>query len=337
MFVINAYNNAKHTSHIFRYSQTVQTNSLRFEQFVHRLEMNSKRAVYALIIFLCIIVIIEIYIKLPNKPLTTHDAIRHEALINHHKPEAQLNEDDSEVSEVSVIVLWWTSFIDGLEYTKNCGNHICRFTGNRKYLNHAKTKVTFINSKFNFNSVPNKPTTRNIFVILQTLLFYGSNLDVSSLPLPRHPKHIWALFHEESPKNKPLLMYRSALEQFNLTATFSQHSDFPLSLQYLESYEKLIDLQYYIDVNEKNRLQSNENVAPILYLQSICNTMSDRDAYVAELMKYIRIDSFGKCLNNNKSIPKRYFQQLHYDLDTITLGNYVKCKYLVAVCRVMII
>lgn len=132
-------------------------------------------------------------------------------------------------------------------------------------------------------------------------------------------------------------MYRSALEQFNLTATFSQHSDFPLTLQYLESYEKLIDLQYYIDVNEKNRLQSNENVAPILYLQSICNTMSDRDAYVTELMKYIRIDSFGKCLNNNKSIPKRYYQQLHYDLDTITLGNYVKCKYFVAVCRVMII
>lgn len=111
--------------------------------------MIPKRPIFALIVFLCIIVIIEIYIKLPSKPLsTTHDAIRHEALVNHHKTEVQLTEDDSEVSEVSVIVLWWTSFIDGLEYTKNCGNHICRFTGNRKYLNHAKTKVNFGNFIF---------------------------------------------------------------------------------------------------------------------------------------------------------------------------------------------
>lgn len=101
-------------------------------------------------------------------------------------------------------------------------------------------------------------------------------------------------------------MYRSALELFNLTATFSQYSNFPLTAQYLESYEKLIDLQYFVGVEEKNRLQSNENIAPVLYLQSICDTMSDRDAYVAELMKHIRIDSFGKCLNNNKAIPKRY-------------------------------
>lgn len=102
-------------------------------------------------------------------------------------------------------------------------------------------------------------------------------------------------------------MYRSALELFNLTATFSQISDFPLTLQYLESYEKLIDLHGFIDVEEKNRIQSDENIAPILYLQSICDTMSDRDAYVAELMKFIRIDSLGKCLNNSKNIPKRYF------------------------------
>lgn len=100
-------------------------------------------------------------------------------------------------------------------------------------------------------------------------------------------------------------MYRPALEWFNLTATFSRYSDFPLTLQYLEGYEQLIDSQYFVDVSEKNRLQHDENFAPILYLQSICDTMSDRDAYVSELMKYIRIDSYGKCLNNNKTLPKR--------------------------------
>lgn len=126
------------------------------------------------------------------------------------------------------------------------------------------------------------------------------------MPIPKGmSKHIWALYHEESPKNVPLLMYQQALQLFNLTATFNGNSDFPLTLQYLDSYDKLIDRQYFLNVDEKNRLQSDEGLAPILYMQSICDTMSGRDEYIGELMKHIRIDSYGRCLNNNKNIPKR--------------------------------
>lgn len=136
-------------------------------------------------------------------------------------------------------------------------------------------------------------------------MFYGSNLEVENMPIPRLPKHVWALYHEESPKNVPLLMYQQALQLFNLTATFNRNSDFPLTLQYLETYEKLVDKQYFISVEEKNRLQSEEGLAPVLFIQSICDTLSGRDDYVASLMKHIRVDSYGKCLNNNKSLPKR--------------------------------
>lgn len=41
-----------------------------------------------------------------------------------------------------------------------------------------------------------------------------------------------------------------------------------------------------------------KNLAPLLYIQSNCDTASNRDSYVAELMKYIHIDSYGTCLNN---------------------------------------
>lgn len=47
------------------------------------------------------------------------------------------------------------------------------------------------------------------------------------------------------------------------------------------------------------------NLAPLLYIQSDCDTASNRDIYVAELMKYIRIDSYGACLNNAQ-LEKRY-------------------------------
>lgn len=125
------------------------------------------------------------------------------------------------------------------------------------------------------------------------------------MPLPRSSTHIWALLHEESPKNMPFLMYNPTIDLFNLTATFSQNSDFPLTLQYLESLEKLIDRKYFIDVKEKNSLQINSNLAPVLFIQSICTTMSARDEYVSELMKYVAVDSYGKCLNN-KVLPKRF-------------------------------
>lgn len=125
------------------------------------------------------------------------------------------------------------------------------------------------------------------------------------MPLPRQQNHLWALLHEESPKNVPSLMYRSTLSLFNLTGTFSQNSDFPLTLQYLENFEKLVDKQYFVDVGKKTRLQMEEDLAPVLYIQSICDAMSDRDAYVGELMKYIAVDSYGKCLNNKKNLPKR--------------------------------
>lgn len=124
------------------------------------------------------------------------------------------------------------------------------------------------------------------------------------MPLPRSSKHLWALFHEESPKNVPLLQFQPATSLFNITATYSQQSDMPLTLQALESFNALIDKKYYVDVQEKSRLQVDDGLAPILYVQSICDTMSGRDDYVDELMKYIDVDAYGKCLNN-RPMPKR--------------------------------
>lgn len=49
--------------------------------------------------------------------------------------------DDSQMSEAAAILLWWTPFIGEMEYTKNCGNSVCFFTGNHKYINHEKFKV----------------------------------------------------------------------------------------------------------------------------------------------------------------------------------------------------
>ena len=43
-----------------------------------------------------------------------------------------------------------------------------------------------------------------------------------------------------------------------------------------------------------------DGLAPIAYVQSGCDTPSMRDEWVAELMKFIKVDSYGECLNNKQ-------------------------------------
>lgn len=54
-----------------------------------------------------------------------------------------------------------------------------------------------------------------------------------------------------------------------------------------------------------------EGLAPVVYVQSSCDAPSDRDSYVTELMKFIKIDSYGKCLNN-KQLPTKWVLPNHF-------------------------
>jgi alpha-1,3-fucosyltransferase 10 len=77
-------------------------------------------------------------------------------------------------------------------------------------------------------------------------MFYGSKFNLTDLPLPRNGQiRDWALLHEESPKNSPPLSHLEALELFNLTATFSRYSHFPLTLQYLKNADVLSGKHIY--------------------------------------------------------------------------------------------
>jgi hypothetical protein len=55
---------------------------------------------------------------------------------------------------------------------------------------------------------------------------------------------------------------------------------------------------YFVSTSIKNELR--KTLAPVVFVQSDCDTPSERDTYVAELMKYIPVDSYGTCLNNKK-------------------------------------
>ena len=120
-------------------------------------------------------------------------------------------------------------------------------------------------------------------------------------------EHQWGLFHEESPKNNPILHHEKTIQLFNYTATFRRNSHYPLVTMTLASLEELLRKPLY-NLDEKN----NNGLAPVVFIQSGCNPPSDRDAYVVELMKYIPVDSYGACLHN-KDLPPEYVNPLTMD------------------------
>ncbi|XP_014716068.1 alpha-(1,3)-fucosyltransferase 11 [Equus asinus] len=131
----------------------------------------------------------------------------------------------------------------------------------------------------------------------RALLFYGTDFRASEAPLPRMGHQSWALLHEESPLNNFLLSHGPGIRLFNLTATFSRHSDYPLPLQWLPG---TVYLRSAAPPLQERAEWRRRGYAPLLYLQSHCDVPADRDRYVRELMRYIRVDSYGKCLQNRE-------------------------------------
>lgn len=202
------------------------------------------------------------------------------------------------------IILWWTESFPGRAETRNCPGHIqCEVLTSRTY-----------REKYPISS----------------FLFYGSNINFSDLPLPRDPVNtIWGLYHEESPRNVEVFLHEPALKIFNFTSTFSRYSDVPYPLQYLENPEDITSRKHYIETSKKNLLL--KEIAPILYLQSDCETSTERDEYVKELMKYITIDSYGTCLNN-KQLPQNLKDDYLNILSNTDFLNFVaRYKFVIAI------
>ncbi|KAL9925742.1 alpha-(1,3)-fucosyltransferase B [Glossina fuscipes] len=182
------------------------------------------------------------------------------------------------------LILWWNAMPNDYGSTSLCDWHFCRFTTQRKHL--AKAKA---------------------------VLFYGSDIDIGDLPLPRFPGQLWALLHEESPRNVAFMPYQQWLQHFNFTSTFSRYSDAPLTTYYLPKVENLTSPTYVIPVADKSG-QNNQGL--VFFMQSDCDTMSGRDDYVRELMNYVTIDSYGACLKNHE-LPDSLQEQQHDYLNNL--------------------
>ena len=197
-----------------------------------------------------------------------------------HKPVFLPPENESEYP----IIVWWTPFTALQRVINKCSGGTCLSTHSRTELENPETAA---------------------------FMFYGSDLDWRDLPLPRKPHHLWALLHEESPKNNWVFATDAGISLFNITATCSRYSHYPLVTQFLHSLKKL-NQPVRVPTSEK----SKGDLGLVMYLHSDCDPPSDRDSYIEELMKYIKVDSYGRCLHN-RDLPEHLLDTLTFNSDDI--------------------
>ncbi|XP_046366611.2 alpha-(1,3)-fucosyltransferase 10-like isoform X1 [Haliotis rufescens] len=157
-------------------------------------------------------------------------------------------------------------------------------------------------------------------------LFYGSLFLSSGLPLPRKDGDLWALVHEESPKNNEwLFSFESTMELFNYTATFQRGSDYPFPTHWLTNLDALLSKEYLVPTHKKNLLRTEGGLAPIIFVHSDCHTPSNREQYIKLLQKYVDVDSYGSCLHN-KDFPEEL-------KDVDGMGGYMKEDFFKLIAR----
>ena len=109
--------------------------------------------------------------------------------------------------------------------------------------------------------------------------------------------HIYK-YTEESPNNNWGIATAEGISLFNLTSTPSCSSSYPLVTQYLKDVQSLLH-----PLKTPIEKKSKDDKGLVMYLQFDCGPPSDRDSYVKELMKHVKVDSYGQCLHN-RDLPE---------------------------------
>lgn len=191
------------------------------------------------------------------------------------KPQIRL-ENELEIGEKAKLaskskeftIILWTDFFQTKDYIQNwqsnCDYTNCQFTSNRDSYHEA-----------------------------DALMFHSADIKTSDLPTgTRNPQQRWIYLNHESPSHTVFQPVAALNGLINWTVTYRLDSDFSLSPVFLplESVKPELSINHY-------------RPGKVAWFVSNCKTPSNRESYVDELKKYIRVDIFGTC-GNLTCLPK---------------------------------
>ncbi len=109
---------------------------------------------------------------------------------------------------------------------------------------------------------------------------------------PKLPGQLWVGWSMESAENYPRLKDPAFMRRFDLTMTYRLDSDVPVP--YFSFYSSAQNLANAL----RRPPEPKTDAAPLAMFISSRIDRSGRRAYARELMRYLKIDSYGKFLNN---------------------------------------
>jgi hypothetical protein len=112
-------------------------------------------------------------------------------------------------------------------------------------------------------------------------------------PLPPSKDIPWVLTGVENPVYTAVLRNADFMSQFHLSRSYRLDSDFPSPTFRKPSLEPPVAFE--------------NKTGDIMAAFSNCERV--RTAYLGQLMKYIKVDSYGGCLHNKEGLTKRYIGQ----------------------------
>ncbi|ORX62555.1 hypothetical protein DM01DRAFT_1330684 [Hesseltinella vesiculosa] len=116
-------------------------------------------------------------------------------------------------------------------------------------------------------------------------------------PAYKGPEQKWVLYSMETPFSSIFRINQDKMNQFDYLASYHRKSAFLFPYYSPEALD-VADRPLPTDF-----VKSKVKGAPVLWIASNCAATNSRQTYIAELMKYIQVDSYGDCLNN-KPWPK---------------------------------
>lgn len=162
-------------------------------------------------------------------------------------------------------------------------------------------------------------------------VYHPDHLSGQTAPLlPINPSiSIWGIIFEESPVFCKECYIDNVLTLFNYSSTYSRYSTVPFPLQWMLALNNITSKMYFVETSKKNSFLNE--ISPIVYLQSNCETSTQRDVYIKELMKYQSIDSYGQCLNNKK-IPIELQRDYLLKFNSVEILRLIaKYKFVIAI------
>jgi hypothetical protein len=143
-------------------------------------------------------------------------------------------------------------------------------------------------------------------------IVFHSRDSMGSFP-NRNPKVPWILLGKESAAHDPLLRNEGELRRFNMSSTY-RYDTSEMVWSYIDWPDIESVYRMPVPIEERNK------EVPIAWVASNCGTITNRRTdYVKELMKYVKIDSYGQCLGNKAPPPE--LQALHRGEAAIRLAS----------------